>query len=104
MPATFGVTDNFGLTTPAGGTVEESSSEDEVEAKTIKDETGTTCRAVPGKMIKTTVSIKGRGTSSVAVAAGVLSGTVKVISVKNAESQDDFPTYEQTGVKYTTAT
>ena len=104
MPASFGVTSNFGLTTPTGGTVEESSSEDEVEAKTIKDETGTTCRAVPGKMIKTTVSIKGRGTSSVAVAAGTLSGTVKVISVKNAESQDDFPTYEMTGVSYATAT
>ena len=104
MPASFGITDNFGLITPAGGTVEESSSEDEVEAKTIKDETGTTCRAVPGKMIKTTVSIKGRGTSSLALAAGALGGDVKVISVKNAESQDDFPTYEQTGVKYTSAT
>lgn len=104
MPASFGITDNFGLTTPTGGTVEESSSEDEVEAKTIKDETGTTCRAVPGKMIKTTVSIKGRGTSNVAVAAGSLSGAVKVTSIKNAESQDDFPTYEMTGVSYATAT
>jgi len=104
MPASFGISSNFGLITPAGGTVEESSSEDEVEAKTIKDETGTTCRAVTSKMIKTTVSIKGRGTSNVAVAAGELSGAVKVTSVKNAESQDDFPTYEMTGVSYATAT
>ena len=103
MPASFGITSNFGLTTPTGGTVEESSSEDEIEAKTIKDGTGTTCRAVPGKMVKTTVSIKGRGTSDVAVAAESLSGAVKVISVKNAESQDDFPTYEMTGVSYATA-
>ena len=103
MPATFGVTDNFGLTPPTGGTVEESSHEDEVEAKTIKDATGTTCRAVPSKMVKSTVSIKGRGTASVAVAAGALSGTVKVTSVKNSESNDDFPTYEVTGVSYATA-
>ena len=103
MPATFGVTDNFGLTPPTGGTVEESSTEDEIEAKTIKDATGTTCRAVPGKMIKTTVTIKGRGTATVAVAAGALSGSVKTISVKNTESNDDFPTYEMTGTKYATA-
>ena len=103
MPASFGITSNFGLTTPTGGTVEESSSEDEVEAKTIKNETGTTCRAVPSKMIKTTVSIKGRGTSNVAVAAGALSGAVKVTSVKNSESNDDFPTYEMTGISYATA-
>ena len=103
MPATFGVTDNFGLTPPAGGTVEESSSEDEVEAKTIKDQTGSTCRAVPGKTVKTTVTIKGRGLDmTTAVAAGsMVAGTVKVTSVKNSESNDDFPTFETTGVKYT---
>lgn len=104
MPATFGITDNFGLTPPTGGTVEESSTEDEIEAKTIKDATGTTCRAVPGKMIKTTVTIKGRGTASLALVAGAIaSGTVKTTSVKNTESNDDFPTYEMTGVKYATA-
>ena len=103
MPASFGITTNFGLTTPTGGTVEESSTEDEIEAKTIKDETGTTCRAVPSKMIKTTVSIKGRGLSSLALAAGALGGTVKVTSVKNTESNDDFPTYEMTGVSYANA-
>jgi len=102
MPATFGITDNFGLTTPTGGVVEESSTEDEVEAKTIKDETGTTCRAIPGNLIKTTVSIKGRGLdTTTAVSAGSMtSGTVKVISVKNTENQDDFPTFEQQGVSY----
>jgi hypothetical protein len=103
MPATFGVTSNFGLTPPTGGTVEESTSEDEIEIKTIKDATGTTCRAVPSKMIKTTVTIKGRGLASLALAAGALGGTVKVISVKNTESNDDFPNYEMTGTSYATA-
>lgn len=103
MPATFGVTNTFGLSAPNGGVIEESSSESEVEAKTIRDQTGTTCRAVPGKLKKTTVSIKGRGTASLGtVTAGALSGAVKVISVKNAESNDDFPTFEATGVKYET--
>jgi hypothetical protein len=70
MPANFGVTSTFGLSASSGGVVEESSSEDEVEAKTIRDETGTTCRAIPSRMVKTTVSIKGRGRSDVSVAAG----------------------------------
>ena len=105
MPATFGITSNFGLTPPTGGVVEESSSEDEVEAKTIKDQTGTTCRAVPGKVIKTTVTIKGRGLDmTTALAAGPMTeGKVAVTSLKNSESNDDFPTFEQTGVKYTSA-
>ncbi len=103
MPATFGVTSNFGLTPPTGGTVEESSSEDEIEIKTIRDATGTTCRAIPSKMIKTTVSIKGRGLATLGLAAGALGGTVKVTSIKNSESNDDLPTYEMTGVSYATA-
>jgi hypothetical protein len=55
-------------------------------------------------MVKTTVSIKGRGRSDVSVAAGALSGSVKVTSVKNSETNDDFPTFEVTGVKYTSRT
>ncbi len=104
MPANFGVTSTFGLSAPSGGVVEESSTEDEVEAKTIRDETGTTCRAIPSRMVKTTVSIKGRGRSDVSVAAGTFSGSVKVTSVKNSETNDDFPTFEVTGVKYTSRT
>ena len=105
MPATFGITSTFGLNPPTGGVVEESSSEDEVEAKTIKDQNGTTCRAVTSKTIKTTVTIKGRGLDmTTAVAAGAMvAGTVKVTSIKNSESNDDFPTFESTGVKYTSA-
>ena len=105
MPATFGLNNDTGLTTPAGGTVEECSIESEVEAKTIKDSTGTTCRAVPSPMIKTNYQVKGRGTAALTlVTAGAMAaGTVKAISVKNTESNDDFPTYEITGVSYTTA-
>jgi len=103
MPAAFGVTTLFGLTPPIGGVVEESSSEDEIEAKTIKDATGTTCRAVPGKIIKTTVTIKGKGLDmTTALAAGPMTeGKVAVTSIKNSESNDDFPTFEQTGVMQT---
>jgi ABC-type Fe2+-enterobactin transport system substrate-binding protein len=71
-----------------------------VEAKTIRDETGTTCRAVPSRMVKTTVTIKGRGTSSLMATAGPISGSVKVTSVKNTETNDDFPSFEITGVSY----
>ena len=105
MPATFGVTSTFGLTAPTGCVVEESSSEDEVEAKTIRDQTGTTCRAVTSKTIKTTVMIKGRGLdlTTPVTAGAMVAGTVKVTSLKTSESNDDFPTFEITGVKYTSA-
>jgi hypothetical protein len=100
MPATFGVTNDTGLATPSGGTVEEASIESEVEAKTIKDSTGTTCRAVPSKTIKTTYQVKGRGTAALALAAGPIAGTAKAMSIKNTESNDDYPTYEISGVSY----
>lgn len=88
---------------PTGGTIEESSLESECEIKTIRDLTGTTCRAVPGKMITTTSTLKGRGLDVItAVSAGSLSGTVKVVSVKNSEANDDFPSYEITGKAYST--
>jgi hypothetical protein len=105
MPATFGLTNDTGLTTPAGGTIEECSIESEVEAKTIKDQTGTTCRAMPSPMIKTNYMAKGRGTAalSLVTAGAMTAGAVQAISVKNTESNDDFPTYEITGVSYATA-
>lgn len=102
MPATFGIDDSFGLTPPEVSTIEETSSTQELEAKTIRDDTGTTCQAVPGGVIKTTVTMKGRGTAdiSLADAGAFVGGTVRVVSVKNSESNDDFPTYEITGTKY----
>ncbi|XHR27547.1 MAG: hypothetical protein ACFUZC_16575 [Chthoniobacteraceae bacterium] len=101
MPATLGITDKFGLTAPTGGIVEESSCEEEVEAKTLKDETGTTVRARPGEMVTTTVSLKGRGTGDLSlVTPGALGGDVKVISIKNTETNDDYPEFEMTGKSY----
>jgi hypothetical protein len=48
---------------------------------------------------------KGRGTAalSLVTAGAMTAGAVQAISVKNTESNDDFPTYEITGVSYATA-
>ena len=100
MAATFGVTDLFDLAAPDGGVVEETSSEDSVDAATIRDQTGTTCRAIAKPMITTTVTMKGRGLSLAPLVAGDLSGSVTVISRKNTETNDDFPTFEETGKAY----
>ena len=80
--------------------MEESSSEETIEAKTIRNESGVTCRAVPGKMVTKTVSIKGKGTASTAIAAGALSGTVRSVSRKNTEKNNEFPDFEITGKAY----
>lgn len=50
MPAHLGIATTFGLTAPTGGYIQESSQEDSVEIATIRDETGTTVKAVPKPM------------------------------------------------------
>ena len=54
MPATFGVENLFGLTAPAGGHVQESSSESSIEVATIRNASGVTVKAV------NTVTVKGK--------------------------------------------
>ena len=102
MPAHLGIATNFGLTTPAGGYVQESSREDSVEIATIRDETGTTVKAVPKPMITRAVSIKGKGDAELAaVASGSFTaGALRVTEAKQSESNEDFPDFEISGTAY----
>lgn len=102
MSATFGVTALNGLTAPEGGYVQESSTDSSVEVATIRNASGVTVKAVPKKVVTTNVSIKGKGGAALtAVTAGEFTlGTVKVTSVKNSESNDDFADFEISGKKY----
>ena len=59
MPATFGVENLFGLTVPAGGHVQESSSESSIEVATIRNASGVTVKAVPKPLVTKTVTLKG---------------------------------------------
>ena len=103
MSATFGAS-AFSLTMPTGGTIEESSLESECEIKTIKNLSGITCRAIPGKIVTQTETLKGRGTAPITGVTGgeFTSSVMKITSIKNTESNDDFPTYEITAKSYAT--
>src|SRR4051812_47632004 len=101
MPATFGLTNDTGLTPPAGGIIQECSSESETNVKTIRNEIGVTVAAVTDKMVKTTHQIKGKGAGMAAVAAAAITpGVTQITSSKSTESNEDFPEFEVTGVSY----
>lgn len=104
MAATFGVTQLHGLTVPAGGYAQETSSEDSVETATVRNASGVTVKVVPKKVVTSTYTLKGKGGAALAaVTAGAMTGgSMKVVSVKNSESNDDFADFEITGKKYTT--
>lgn len=101
MPATFGVQNTFGLS-PASGHVHESSDEASVEVATLRDENGVTVVAKPKKMVTRNISISGKGTANFSnVAAGAITkGAAFVTSVKQSESNDDFPSFEIQAVAY----
>lgn len=101
MPASFGVTDNFGGSAPSGGWRQESSEEQSVEVATIRDETGQTVVAQPKGVVTTTVVIRSKGDVSIGTvpSEGNFAG-FKVTSAKISESNDDFRTAEITAVKY----
>ena len=101
MPATFGVNNTHDLE-PATGHVSESSKDSSVEVATIRDEQGITVIAGAKPLITRNVSISGKGTPNLSdIAAGTMTaGQVFITSVKQSESNDDFPDFEIEGVIY----
>lgn len=95
MPATFGVINTYGLS-PNSGHVSESSKDSSVDVATIRDEQGTTVYAGPRKLITRNVTISGKGDADIeAIAEGdVAKGVALISSVKQTESNDDFPEFE----------
>lgn len=88
---------------PSNSTTEEFSKEQSVDTVTIRDKTGVTKHASALGYGTTTFTRRGRGAGSFAdVAAGAISGgTAKIISIRNTQTADDFPSYEITSVKKT---
>lgn len=101
MPAVFGVVNLHGLS-PATGHAQESSKDAGIEIATIRDELGVTVVAKPKKLITKNITISGKGTANFAeVAAGAITvGTSFVTSVKQTESNDDFPSFEIQATSY----
>lgn len=95
MPATFGVNNTHGLS-PNTGHVSESSKDSSVEVATIRDEQGVTVYAGPRKLITRNVTISGKGDADIdLVEPGEVALNVAMItSVKQSESNEDFPEFE----------
>lgn len=88
---------------PSNSTTEEFTKEQSVEVVSIRDKTGVTKHATALGYGTTTFTRRGRGAASLAdVAAGAIThNTAKVISIRNTQTADDFPSYEITSVKKT---
>jgi hypothetical protein len=86
---------------PSNSTTEEFTKEQSVEVVTIRDKTGVTKHATKLGYGTTTFTRRGRGAASLSdVTAGAISeGAAKVISVRNTQTADDFPSYEITSIQ-----
>jgi len=99
MPATFGVTSNFGATAPAGY-VQSAEQSIDVEIATIKNATGQVAEAQAKPRSTTTVTIKTKGTAALSsVTSGDMTG-LTITSAKFSESNDDFGTSEIVATQY----
>jgi len=103
MPA-IGITTLGSLVTaPTGCVLNEVSEEQSKEVKTIKSATGITVQAGVVPMTETKISVKGKGKpalSTVAATASVASGAVVITEISVDESQDDFPDFSITALKW----
>jgi hypothetical protein len=104
MPA-IGVTSGFTslVTAPTGCVINEVTQEQSKEVKTIKSADGITVQAGLVPMTETKISIKGKGAaalSTVAATASISSGTVVVTEVSVDESNEDYPDFLITALKW----
>jgi len=110
MAATIGVSSTFqALVTPGTGTViNEVTTDESKEVKTIKSSSGVTAQVGVLPMTETKISVKGKGapalTLAVAGTAGIgtaiSSGTVAITSVSVDESNEDFPDFSIDAMKW----
>jgi hypothetical protein len=101
MPS-IGITLND-VAEPSNSTTEEYTNDQTVEIVTIRDKTGVTKHATPFGYSTGTHTRRGRGAASLAdVTAGAITHNVaKIISVRNTQSNSEFPSYEITSSKKT---
>lgn len=99
MSAFIGVVDLFGVTVPTGCVVNESSSEDSVEVKTVRNASGVTVMAKALLMGETKVTLRGKGFPSLGLVAAhsdVSIDTLVTTEINISESSDDWPDWDLT--------
>lgn len=99
MPS-IGIT-STDIAEPSNSTTEEFTTDTSLEVATIRDKTGVTKHVSKLGYSTTTFTRRGRGAGDLSgVTAGAISeGTVKILSVSNTQTADDFPSYEISGVR-----
>lgn len=105
MALHFGVANLFGLSAPAVGYVNEADEDESIDGvATVEDENGVTVVASPKKLVKKTVTIKGKGDAEFAnvVAGDFAAGVVKIVEAKQSETQDEYPDFEIKGEAFDT--
>ena len=81
-----------GASVPADCVLKSTSVKESVETYTYRDPSGTTVKAVPGKMVTTECTMEVIGSAPLTITAGAFaSGTYKQISVKVTEGNIEFP-------------
>lgn len=91
------------VSAPTGCVINEVSQEQTKEVKTIRNASGVTVQAAPMSMTETTISVRGKGIaplSTVAATASVTSGTVVITDVSVDETNEDFPDFSITALKW----
>lgn len=94
MAATLGVTNLHGFTVPAGCVIRQLSFKESIENYKKRSATGTTIRNIPGHL-KTTelvAELDGLAPLSLVTAGEFTEGTLKAVSVRGNEGNEDVPT------------
>jgi len=99
MPS-IGIT-STNIVEPSNSTTEEFTTDSTVDTVTIRDKTGVTKHVSKLGYSTTNFTRRGRGAGSLsdAVAGAISEGNVKIVSVANTQTADDFPSYEITAVR-----
>ena len=81
-----------GASVPADCVLKSTSVKESVETYTYRDASGTTVKAIPGKMVTSECTLEVIGSAPLTITAGAFaSGTYKQISVKVTEGNIEFP-------------
>ena len=103
MPAGIGIPSGNLTGAPSGSAVQEVTTEETVELKTLRDFSGNT-KLVDMLGFKTvTRTIRGYGMAATALATvttGAINATPKVIEAKTTETNEDFPQFDITTKSY----
>lgn len=94
MAATFGVTlIPSGFTKPTGCVIRQIGDKSSLEASKVRSELGVTVRNIPHRLVtrEVTIDMDGIAPLSLAVPGDFAEGTLKVMRVRNQESNEEVP-------------